>query len=104
MADSNLIWIGVGAVHAIAGVWLLRGGRAQPQEKPRIPSRPTRTLIGVLLIVVGYHAAAWGCPDDWFPIKIPIRLWWVPAVMASFALAGSLWVDAREVRRSKVDG
>ncbi len=49
--------------------------------------------LGVCLLIGGYHVAAYGSPDPWFPLKVSRSLWWlVPSFMA-FALGATYAVD-----------
>lgn len=41
-----------------------------------------RLVLGPSLMIGGYHLAAFGSPDAWFPLKVPRELWWaVPVVI-----------------------
>lgn len=110
-----------GAGVVCAGLWMLWGKRifgddagegglagadrgAEAVAGPR-PIRdrftdPTRLVIGVSLLIAGYHIAAWGTPDDWFGVKVPNDRWWMLACGLPLAVGASLAVDRLERKGS----
>lgn len=100
MTLTTAICLGFGAALGLAGLFVLRTARGDTDNRTRVPSRPTRLLLGVVLLVAGYHAAAWSGPAEWFPIKIPVRLWPLAAGLAVVGVAGSVWMDRREAERT----
>lgn len=113
-----------GAGVLIAGLWMLWGrrpvvddgdgeagsedavdGRAGAEPAVRGPalrnrfSEPTRLVIGVSLLLIGYHIAAWGTPDDWLHVKVPRERWWMLVLGIGAALASTVGIDRVEKRR-----
>lgn len=62
-------------------------------------SEPTRLVLGLVLIVVGYHVAAYGLPSGWFRLKVPASNWWMLAIGVALAVAGALLAERLERRR-----
>lgn len=56
-------------------------------------SEPTRLTVGVGLMLLGYHVAAWASPDPWFPVKIPPDRWWMLATGLLLAAGVSVAAD-----------
>lgn len=52
-------------------------------------SHPTRLVVGVSLMLLGYHGASWLAPPTWMPLRLPPDLWWVLVVGVGVSLAGS---------------
>lgn len=101
----------IGGGLATAGLWLLFGKRilgtaARPatSSEPGSPvddaplrlSEPTRLVIALCLVVVGYHVAAYGSPAAWFPLKVPFQRWWVLALGVVVAISGAILSDRME--------
>lgn len=104
-----------GAGVLCAGLWILwgrrilgeGGGEAEdradagdagpggPSIRDRF-SEPTRLVIGLSLLLAGYHIAAWAAPDAWFGVKVPRERWWMLAAGLAIAIAGSLGIDRME--------
>jgi hypothetical protein len=100
------IYAGAAAVF-LTGVWFLWGGRrpgsGQEVEHHRLLARwragmsiPSRLAVGLSLILLGYHFAAWNSPESWRLLKVPREYWW--AVIAGCAAlgGGSLVADRFE--------
>lgn len=73
------------------------GSAGGPARRGRL-SVPTRLTIGLAMLIGGYHIAAYGSPDAWFPIKVPREKWWVLAIGAVVVVGGSLGIDQLEKR------
>lgn len=112
-----------GAGVLIAGLWMLWGKRVVPAgpggggadeheavgDGPAAGARPgrsvrerfsepTRLVIGVSLLIAGYHLAAWGAPEAWFGVKVPRDRWWILAVGLPGAVLASVGIDRLEQR------
>jgi hypothetical protein len=79
-----------------AGFWWLWAGRWGWLPMARVQqgcSQPTRMVIGLVHLVLGYHIAVWSVASDRKPIQIPRQHWpWV-VIGAAVAVAGSRWMD-----------
>ncbi|MCC6677898.1 MAG: hypothetical protein IT436_12200 [Phycisphaerales bacterium] len=64
-------------------------------------SEPTRLVIGLSLLLVGYHLAAWGAPDGWFGVKVPRDRWWLLIGGLAIAVMASLALDRLEQKKSR---
>jgi hypothetical protein len=89
-----------GAALIIAGVWVLwrsrRPGEYGDSARPTGgPSQMTRTVAGLVLIGLGYHAIAYANPSQPL-LQVPISRWWLLPLWAALMLGGSLLVDSRE--------
>lgn len=89
----------LGAATLGAGVWLLR----EPKEGTRLAaiSVPTRMATALVLLVAGYHLAAWSLPDSWTPMKIPPERWWLLAIGGAMMLSSSVVMDRRDRAQSR---
>ena len=96
MAISVVAILGaaVGAAVVIAGAWLLREPSAGARRASL--SVPTRMALGLTLLVLGYHVAAWSLPDSWTPMKVPLERWWMLAAGAGAMIGSSVAMDRRE--------
>jgi len=90
----------------LVGVGLLWGRHASERlagVSGRL-SEPTRLVLGVCALVVGYHVAAYALPGGWITLHVPASLWWVLAGGVALAIAGSLLGDLVEGRAARDDG
>lgn len=74
------VWSVGGLVVAAAliacGVLLLWGRRQDPEAPHHRLSEPARLVIGLSLVLVGYHAASYSLPRGWLALRVPPdRLW-----------------------------
>lgn len=103
--------LAVGGGLASAGLWLLFGkrilgsaARPAPSAEPESHvspatfrlSEPTRLVVALCLVVVGYHIAAYASPAAWFPLKIPVERWWIMALGVLVAISGAILSDRME--------
>jgi len=61
-------------------------------------SEPTRLVLGLCLLVLGYHAAAYSLPSHWIALHVPASKWWLLATGVGLAVGGSLAADRFESR------
>lgn len=61
-------------------------------------SVPTRLVIGLSLLVLGYHVAVWGMPDL-TPLRVPKQWWWVLVAVLTGAVGLSMLIDRVEQKR-----
>jgi hypothetical protein len=117
-------------VLAAVGVWLMRGRRLDLQEEARIDRlsevrgdplpttsmgrvwqsaqqwrrtlrEPTRLVLGVSALLLGYHLSAWVLPSTWMPFRVPEHRWWILVLGVLLAVSGSLAMDRWERRESR---
>lgn len=114
MNPSVLFVLGlVGALPLVlAGLWMLRGGRVFDPERagtnrdpgrqdpgmnprPRI-SQASKTVVGLCLLIVGYHLAAYTAPAAWNLLRVPLDRAWILALGLAAAVGVSLGTDKLE--------
>jgi hypothetical protein len=89
----------LGAALAAAGVWWLWGGRwwwppARRSRFRRAASEPTRMVIGLVHLVLGYHLIVWSLPArEHRAIQIPRQSWYWLVLGCAGAMAGSVGLD-----------
>lgn len=90
-----------GAALAAAGLWWLWGGRWTwlPESRfHRAATVPTRVVVGLVHLVLGYHLIAWQVRGEQQPLQVP-RSAWVWLVLGCGAAIGcSLALDRLERR------
>lgn len=108
-----MLWSVLGAVLgaglAVAGARLALEGRSVLKHRPeggdggadRLGSvlgvsASSRVAIGLMLVIAGYHAAAWSLPSRWFPLQVPLDRWWVLAGALAVGLSLTLLADRIE--------
>ncbi len=124
-AASNSGWLAMAILGAVlgggilaAGLWVLWGGRvhdrseaaaAEPSAQGSWPVRwrasmtpATRSVVGLCLLILGYHAAAYLTPRGWFGLMVPPERWWLLIGAIAIAVGGSILVD-RMVERGDAD-
>lgn len=82
-----------GAVLGLVGLWVLWGRKA---IGPGGLSEPTRLVLGLSLLVVGYHLVSYGLPSGALPLRVAADRWWLLGVGIGVALGSSLALDAME--------
>jgi hypothetical protein len=97
-----------GALLALAGLWLIWGGRhvVTDDSPPRAPlprwraslSHPSRTAIGLSLLFVAYHAAAYASPIQGRLLMVPKERWWIVIAGPAVVIIASLLIDRMERR------
>ena len=110
--------LALGVALAVCGVWVLRVARTrQPadagadvataetdrpwherasEQLGRGMSVPTRTTLGVVLLVGGFHVFAWSAPAAWGVLAVPADRWWLVAGGGVLALIGAATADVLE--------
>jgi hypothetical protein len=98
-------WVAGAGVFA-AGLWVL--GSRKDLEKPRQVWRfsvATRAVLGLSLMIAGYHIAAYVSPSGWFRLRVPIEKAWIMGAVMVVAVGTSLFLDRKErVRGPGVSG
>jgi len=61
-------------------------------------SEPTRLALGISLLLVGYHAAAYLFPDAWLAFRVPEAQWWMLVGVVLVLVGGSMAMDRMEGR------
>lgn len=108
---TTTLFIVLGAALALAGLWWLWGGRASwlPESRfHRAASMPTRVVVGLVHLILGYHLIAWEMKGEQRLLQVP-RTAWVWLVLGSAgAVGGSIGLDRLERRGgdhpAKTDG
>lgn len=97
---ADMVWsvamVMLGVALVGAGFWWLWSGRWSWLPASRLQrgcSPPTRMVVGLVHLVLGYHVAVWSVPTDRRPIQIPRQHWPLVLVGAAVAVAGSRWMD-----------
>lgn len=92
--------ISIGLMLVLAGAWFIWGPRVGLGRFPAGLARardalsvPTRMTFGLSLMLLGYHAAAWMCPETWLELRVPLSRWWLLMGGVALAVAGSLVSD-----------
>lgn len=113
MNSSVLFSLGlVGAVPLVlGGLWMLRGGRAfdpgQASKRQDLGMEPgphvlwgmsqaSKTVVGLCLLIVGYHVAAYTAPASWDLLRVPLDRAWILALGLAAAVGVSLGTDGLE--------
>lgn len=111
----------VGLALLAAGGWVLWSPRAKAvdrepaQPSPDLPpqpdtlpdpapsvarqilaSQPSRLVLGLVLLVLGFHCIAWALPDDWIPTKVPVRNWHLLLGICGVLVVLSVLIDRFE--------
>ncbi len=102
---SNLLSVAAGIGVVIAGLGVLWGHRIAAHEGgdsevakrhwagPSWLTQQMRLVLGASCLIGGYHLAAYGSPDRWFPLKVPREMWWVVPVVIAVCLAATAALD-----------
>ncbi len=95
-----------GAALCAAGLWWLWGGRWRwlPESRfHRAATMPTRVVVALVHLVLGYHLIAWQVSGQNRPLQIPRSAWpWL--VLGSVgAIAASVGIDRLEGAREPAD-
>lgn len=113
---SDAVLVAVGVLLMVAGLTLLaarpevtrgpfRGAReAAHALVSRWVSEPTRLLVSVVLLVVGYHFLAWAAPARWDVMAVPRRRWLVVVGIGAGVIFMSLLLDRAGVLGSRRSG
>ncbi len=59
-------------------------------------SAGTQMVMGLALVLIAYHIAAWVSPAAWFPLQIPSDRWWAVFLLAGLGIGGSLMAERLE--------
>ncbi len=100
------VWTVGGLVVAAAlvagGVLLLWGRRSDPEAPHHRLSEPARLVIGLSLVIVGYHAASYSLPRGWLALRVPPDRLWLLGVGVIAAIGLTLLsdrIDADDIDR-----
>ncbi len=99
MTLPEAVFLVLGAVCVIVGlVGLLvyrRGGGLEPVRLPVFGevSAPAAVTIALVLVLLGYHTAAYGGPAGLLSFCVPQRLWWLVYGGGVLAVVGALLAD-----------
>ncbi len=102
---SNILCLAAGVGVVLAGLGLLwghriaahDGGDAEVAKRhwagPSWLTQQMRLVLGASCLIGGYHIAAYGSPDRWFPLKAPREIWWVVPVVILVCVVATAVVD-----------
>jgi hypothetical protein len=98
--------IGLGIRLILLGRGRSRAGMGIPEDDQVPPSggfgwfaglsATTQVVIGLGLVLIAYHIAAWVSPPQWFALQFPRERWWVVFVLVGIGVGGSLWAERLE--------
>ena len=101
-----------GVATLLAGVWLLARtrrpdaapdpgdeGHSSPGGQAAHPTTATELATALVVIILGYHLAAWGLPRPVVPFQIDRSWWWAVVLGAGTLAALSRAIDRWESRR-----
>ncbi|KAA0215065.1 MAG: hypothetical protein DYG94_03530 [Leptolyngbya sp. PLA3] len=103
-----------GVVIACGGVYVLRFSRTRAQCDADRSAGPdagalesllgrtsvsTRAAIGLSLLVLGYHLAAYALPAGWLWLKVPPERLWILGLSIALLVGGSIALDRAEDRQ-----
>lgn len=88
-----LMGLALGAVLIGSGCWVVWSMSARERFARKL-SEPTRHVLGIAMILGGYHLLAYCSPDHWFPLKVPADRWYLVAGGIILALGLSFATDA----------
>lgn len=121
----ELLLLSAGVLLVVAGALVVWGERAGLLKGPESPSEPgpqaladpawpsstqpprgrlsvaSRYLIGLVLLIWGYHLIVWGIEPSGYgrtAFQVPRQRWWVLGLAGFGVCAASLLVDRRERR------
>ncbi|MFO0831359.1 MAG: hypothetical protein U0637_05875 [Phycisphaerales bacterium] len=115
----NWLLLGPAVVLVVVGVWLTRGRREEFEEERRVRrlevlggkesaqawyarakewrmrlSDPTRMVVGLSAVLLGYHVVAWTTSDRL--LAVPVERWWVLALLILVGVGASLGMDRKQ--------
>lgn len=95
----------IGAVVFCIGLWVL-GGRADldTARTLRRLSKASRAVVGLSLMIAGYHVAAYVSPSGWLPLRVPLERAWIMGLVMVVGVGLSLVMDRRDRDRSGESG
>lgn len=90
-----------GVVLAIGGFFVVRTSRTtgdalRPKALPFgswSPSVPTRYVLGISLLLLGYHFVAYALPTNWVPLAVPGDRFWMLGAGLTAACGISIGLD-----------
>ena len=94
----------LGASLVLAGFWWLWGGRWSwlPESRfHRAATVPTRVVVGIVHLVLGYHLIAWQVRGEQRPLQVPRSAWVWLVLGCGAAVAGSVALDRLERRAGR---
>ena len=108
---SALVYAGAAAVFVIGArfVWSGRRGESQAQAKTFVgrwhaaTSLPSRAAVGLTLMLLAYHGAAWVSPWQDRLLIVPVERWYIVGAAAALVVGSTLlidWMDSRAGPRS----
>lgn len=98
MTIADAFMVVAGALLAVAGLWWLGGGRWKWMPKPpgAGASMPTRMVVGLVHLLLGYHMLVWTLPAKDGPLQLPREQWLWVVLGCAGAIAGSVGMDRLE--------
>lgn len=107
MTTADVLLVLAGAVLMGAGLWWLGVGRwtwiPESRFQRGIPF-PTRVVVALVHLVLGYHLVVWSIPGDHRPLQMSRAQWPWLVLGCAAAVGGSRLMDRWEQRGDDGDG
>jgi UDP-N-acetylmuramyl pentapeptide phosphotransferase/UDP-N-acetylglucosamine-1-phosphate transferase len=112
---SGILLIALGVLFVTLGLtslWASRQSVEAEDGEPRGMSRPTRTVIGMVFLIAGYHLIVWALPREMTTLQLSRDIWYALVIGCIGAVLASRWLDRlenrsglpRDDRRERRDG
>ena len=104
MTGTEAAFLALGAVVSLGGLALVGwSGRGVNARELRVPwvgrlSSPATLTLGLVLIFMGYHAAAYGGPAGLIGFHVPARFGWLVYLGGVLAVVGAIAADRLDAR------
>lgn len=86
----------------VAGALVLGAGLvAFGFRRTAIQRTPSRLVLGLSLMLLGYHIAMWSLPAGMRSVSIPPDRWWLLILGVALALGGTVLTDSIERRDAR---
>lgn len=102
---GQIALVAAGVVALVGGLWTIRTRRPDPANeaaghRARV-ARPTTMVMGLSLMIVGYHLVSFGLPTGWLTARVPADRLWMLGLGIALALGASLATDRFEQRQDE---
>lgn len=83
---------------AAGGVLVIAGFVAFAFRRFSVRRTPTRLVLGMSMLLLGWHLIMWSLPAKWTLLSVPADRWWMLVVGLVLAVAGTMAADVLESR------